>query len=131
MDNNATTIEDNPPVQLVPEGSAKALLGNVVVDDKSLKGAGNNTRWVIDIDAVSGKDVAINCIDYFGSRKIKPDVMSFVFGMQSHTAWDAKPVGVQDGAKLTIKSLVVDGPNGGGPERYRCRVSIDIVHGSR
>lgn len=131
-DNNATTTEEKPPVKLVPKCTAKALLGNVVVGDDVLKGLGNNTRWVVDIDAISGQDVKIKCVDYFGGREIKPDVMSFTIAPLSHTAWDAKPIGVQDGASLTVKSLVVhSGPGNTAPQRYQCRVSIDIIHRSR
>lgn len=118
--NDATTIEDTP-VQLVKKGVVKALLGTVQVGPDTLEGAGNNTRWVFDLDAVGGEDVTVKCIDYFGGREIEPDVMSFAIAPLSHSAYEAKPICVPDGASLTIKSLAAGG-------HFRVRVSIDIMH---
>ncbi len=125
MDNNATTAEENPPVQLVKGATVKAELGTVQVLEETLKGVGNTTRWTVNLDAVCGEDVNIRFVDYFGGRKINPDVMSFSFGPLSHSTWDAKPIGVREGPTLTIKSLKA------ATGRYQCIVTVDIVHGSR
>lgn len=125
MDDNAT-IEDKTPVQLVKGAIVKAELGTVQVLEETLKGVGNNTRWVVELDAIGGEDVTIQFVDYFGGRKIDPDVMSFSFGPTSHSAWNAKPIGVREGSKLTIKSRKLERS-----ERFQCLITVDIIHRSK
>lgn len=126
MVDEATTIEEKTPVKLVEGPVVTALLGTVKVAGKTLKGVGNNTRWVVDIDATSGDSVTIECVDYFGSHEIEPDVMSFSITPLSFVG-DTQLWGVQEGASLTIMSVTNKDDD---PRRFQCRVSIDIIHRS-
>ncbi len=126
MNDEATTIDDDKPSMTLVKGAiVTPRLGTVKVNGKTLKGIGNNTRWVFDIDATSDDKVTIECVDYFGDREIEPEVMSFSIAPLSYPG-DIRFWGVQEGASLTIVSVTTKEA----PERYQCRVSIDIVHKS-
>ena len=97
--------QNSTPVQLVPSvATIKAILGNIQVGDTKHQGAPNNTRWVLDIDAVSGEAVEIHFLDYMGGAEISPDLMSFSIAPASSEAWDAKPFGVHKLGTLTLHS---------------------------
>ena len=114
----------------------EALLGSIRIGDKVFAGLGNNTRWVFDIDMLSGLDVTVDLLDFHGGEVIEPNVMSTNISAMSSDAADAKLCWLQDGGSLTICSKVVrtgEEPNLDRDTfevetaRILVRVSVDVV----
>ena len=135
VDSTRASEGDNT-LTLVDTGtSLEALLGSVRVGEKVFEGLGNNTRWVFDIEMLSGADVAVGLLDFHGGQLIKPNVMSTNISPMSEEAAEAKLHWSQEGGTLILHSkqvvvgAVVDGRREGPHEvaRILVRVSVDVV----
>jgi hypothetical protein len=122
--NDEATIEstEDKPVALVKSATLEMILGRIEADGSNVVGkpAGNNTRWVFDVEGEGGKDIRVRLLEFRGKRRLKPDLMSYSLAALSVGFYGVLPVATYEDGVFTI----VTEPKG----RFACRVSIDVMH---
>lgn len=101
----------------------KALLGAIRIDKKRFDGLGNNTRWVFDIDMLSGQSVKVDLLDFHGGELIEPNVMDTDISPMSSEAPMANCWWAQEGGSVTLHSHVI----AEAPVRIRLRITVNVV----
>lgn len=120
----ASEENGDAPVSLVKNPVSLAqVLGKIRSEGAELLGspAANSTRWVFDVATDSGKQIAIELLDFRSDRPLNPDVMSFSFTPGNRAAYKAQPVLREDGGMLIIDTLKTE-------ETAVFRVFVDVMH---
>ena len=121
-------VQNITPISAAKGVSITQVLGRVnapgctLVD--TVKPKANNTRWVIDVEGESGKDVVIELLTFEGgNRRVKPDFIRPTLVPLSASFYKAQPYCIINEAEgtLTLCSSVTSEP-------CKYRVTIDTMH---